>query len=167
MSWFTQFLSWFGYQDKKLLAAKTEQAVVEDWEPKVPTPTFDLREVFLEAIQEVHEETYKAERELLNDTKLRSYIKNVIKAVGSGLSSDRYDFVLIHAHDAQVPNGAWTPFARIMIELFKEIGLPATNEGSYIKVMKADVKKAFGALKTEVVDVDERVRTMLSQGVYR
>jgi hypothetical protein len=54
-----------------------------------------------------------------------------------------------------------------MIGLFKSINLPATNEGTYMKLMKDDIKQAFGALKRPTIDIDERMRAMLSQGIYR
>jgi hypothetical protein len=138
-----------------------------DWEPRPPMPTFSIQDVFFEAIQEAHEEAYKAERELLDDAKLHKYVKNVIKAIGLGMNKDAYEFVLIHPHDIKLPNASWEPFCQIMIGLFKTIDLKATNEGTYMKVMKKDVKNAFGGLKKPVLDIDERMRAMLSQGIYR
>lgn len=148
----------------------TEPEVVgNDWEilPPPPTPAFSIQEVFFEAIQEAHEEAYKAERELLDDAKLRKYIKGVIKTISTGMNKDSYEFVLIHPHDIKLPDASWEPFCQIMIGLFKTIDLKATNEGSYMKVMKKDVKKAFGGLKKPIIDIDERTRAMLSQGIYR
>lgn len=167
MNW---FLKLFGLGPKELPAPIHEpepDVVGADWEPQPPKPAFSIQDIFYEAIQEAHEEAYKAERELLNDVKLRKYIKEFIKTIGLGLNKDNYDFILIHPHDIKLPEASWTPFAQIMIGLFKEIGLKATDEGRYLKLMKKDVKKSFGGLKKPILDIDERTRAMLSQGVYR
>lgn len=168
MNWLLRLL---GLGPKELPAPIHEpsepEVVANDWEPRPPTPFFSLQDVFFEAIQEAHEEAYKAERELLDDVKLRKYIKGVIKAISLGMNKDAYEFILIHPHDIKLPNASWEPFYQIMIGLFKTIDLKATNEGTYMKVMKKDVKRAFGGLKKPVIDIDERTRAMLSQGFYR
>lgn len=162
MSWFSWLIFW-----KK----KSEPEPVPDQRllmPPVPTPAIELRDVFLEAIQEVHEEVYAKERELLNDTKLRSYIKNFISAVSTDLAKgDHYDFILVHSYQVKIDKDIWSPFSLIMIELLKSIDLPAEKSDDYIKLQKADVRRVFGDLKKQVIDIDERARTMLSQGIYR
>lgn len=158
--WLTTFF--FGERRAKQLPA----ADVHDESPIVQSAVL-LDDIFLEAIQESHEEVYKLEYELLNDNKLRTYIKNAVKEMNVGVNKDSYEFILIHPHDCGVNSKVWTPFAQIMIRLCKSIDLPATDEGSYLKVMKKDVRKAFGALKKQVIDIDERTRAMLSQGIYR
>jgi hypothetical protein len=125
-----------------------------------------IQDIFLDTIQEVHDETYKLERELLDDAKLRGYIKNTIRAIMPHMT-DRYEFVLIHPSDVNINEKIWATFCQIMIGLFKTIDLPATNEGTYMKLMKDDIKKSFGALKKSTIDIDERMRAMLSQGIYR
>ncbi len=126
-----------------------------------------LNDVFLEAIQESYDEEYKLEIELLNDAKLREYIKNAVKAMTRGLTKESYDFILIHPSDAKIDARIWKPFGDILVRLCKEIDLPAVNEGSYVNVKKKDVRAAFDKLKKQVIDIDERTRAMLSQGIYR
>lgn len=159
MNWFYKLL---GFKEKELPAPGYEEPIRE--EPREEKP-FNIQEVFLEAIQEAHEEAYIAERELLNDVKLQKYIRDTIKVIAS--NNDHYEFVLVHPHDIKLPAASWAPFAQIMIGLFKEINLKASDEGSYLKVMKKDVKRAFGSLKKQTIDIDERTRAMLSQGIYR
>jgi len=157
MSWFSWLLFW---QKKELPPAiPLDSPIIQE----IPR----LDDIFLEAIQESHEEVYKLERELLNDEKLRSYIKKVVKTMSTSVNKDSYDFILVHPHDCGVDSRVWGPFAQIIIQLCKSIDLPATDEGSYLKVMKKDVRKAFGALKHQVIDIDERTRAMLSTGIYR
>lgn len=169
MNW---LLKLFGLGKKELAPAPIHHEIESStvgatWFPDPLVPKFSMQDVFLDAIQEVHEETYRAELELLDDEKLRNYIKNVIKAISVGVNKDAYEFVLIRPHDVRVPPASWELFCGIMIGLFETINLKVTNEGNYMKVMKKDVKKSFRALKRPVVDIDERTRAMLSQGIYR
>jgi hypothetical protein len=169
MNW---LLKLFGLGKKELAPAPIHQEsnpeiVGEYWVPDPLVPKFNMQDVFLDAIQEAHEETYRAELELLDDEKLRKYIKNVIKTISVGVNKDAYEFVLIHPHDVKIPPASWEMFCGIMVGLFETISLKVTNEGNYMKVMKKDVKKSFRALKRPVIDIDERTRAMLSQGVYR
>lgn len=153
----------FGIGKKELAPAP---APIHDDSPLVQAaPTLD--DIFLEAIQESHEEIYKLEYELLNDVKLRDHIKSAVKAMHVGANKDSYDFILIHPHECGIDSKVWPVFAQILIRLCQSIGLPATDEGSYLKVLKKDVSRAFGALKKQVIDIDERTRAMLSQGIYR
>jgi len=158
MNW---LLRLFGLGKKEL-----PPAPIHDDSPLVQAAT-TLDDIFLEAIQESHEEIYKLEYELLNDAKLRSYIKAAVKIMHAGVNKDSYDFILIHPHECGLDSKVWPVFAQILIRLCQSIGLPATDEGPYLKVMKKDVAKAFGALKKQIVDIDERTRAMLSTGIYR
>jgi hypothetical protein len=133
-------------------------------ETHVPLP---LTDVFLEAIQETYNEQYKAEQELLNDSKLRDYIKKAIKKINKDLTGDSYSFIHVHPHDVGISGAIWDPFAKILIELCKHIDLPAENKGGHLYLEKKDVARAFGALKKTSIDIDERTRAMLSTGIYR
>ncbi len=135
--------------------------------PQLPPASVPLQDVFMEAIQESYDEQYKLELELLNDAKLREYVKNMVKAMNKGLTKDSYDFILLHPSDAKINERIWSPFAKIMIQLCKSIDIPAKDESSYLNVSKKDVKAAFEKLKRDVIDIDERTRAMLSQGIYR
>jgi len=126
-----------------------------------------LSDIFREAIQETHDEINQLERELLDDVKLRQYIKNTVRAMTLGLNKDSYDFILIHPSDAKISDKIWRPFAQIMVQLCAEIGIKAKDETTYLNVDKKEVRKAFANLKKQVVDIDERTRAMLSQGIYR
>lgn len=132
--------------------------------PAAPVP---LNDVFLEAIQESYDAQYKLELELMNDAKLREYIKNTVKAMVNDLEYDRYDFIMLYPHDAKISPHIWEPFAKIMSELCKTIDLPTELRDGHLYAKKSDVKRAFNALKVRVIDIDERVRAMLSQGIYR
>lgn len=154
-------MNWF----LRLLGFKKVEAPAPIHElPAAPVP---LNDVFLEAIQETYDEQYKAELELMNDSKLREYVKNTVKAMSRGLTKDSHNFILLHASDAKIDEKAWRAFAKIMVRLCEEIGLPAKDEGGYINVNKKDVAKAFENLRKQVIDIDERTRAMLSQGIYR
>jgi len=162
VNWFYKLL---GFKEKQLPPPGHEEPIYEL--PGAYTTPVPLDDVFLEAIQESYDEEYKLELQLLNDAKLRQYVKNSVKAMTSGLTKDSYDFILIHPSDAKIDAKIWKPFAQILIALCKEIGLPAEAESGYINVKKKDVKKAFDNLKKQVIDIDERTRAMLSQGIYR
>jgi hypothetical protein len=150
----------FGIRPKELPAPIHGESLPE-------LPPAPLNDVFLEAIQESYDETYRLELELLNDAKLREYIKNTVKAMSRGLTKDSYDFILIHPSDAKINDKIWHPFAKIMIQLCAEIGIKAKDETSYLNVDKKQVREAFEKLKKQVIDIDERTRAMLSQGIYR
>ena len=70
--------------------------------PEFTPPPAPLNDVFLEAIQETYDETYKLELELLNDSKLRDYIKKAVKKMNKDLHADSYSFVHIHPHDVGI-----------------------------------------------------------------
>ena len=160
IDWFLRLLGF-----RKVIPALPAVSVESELEPILaPVP---LNDVFLEAIQETYDEQYKAELELLNDKKLREYVKNMVKAMSRGINKDSYDFILLSYSDAKIDSNAWRPFAKIMIKLCAEIDLAAQDDGNYINVKKKDVKRAFDNLKKQVIDIDERTRAMLSQGIYR
>jgi len=162
MNW---LLRLFGLGPKELPRAPIHEpapaAYIEP--PTVPL----LSDIFREAIQETHDEINQLERELLDDVKLRQYIKNTVRAMTLGLNKDSYDFILIHPSDAKISDKIWRPFAQIMVKLCAEIGIHAKDEATYLNVDKKEVRKAFTNLKKQVVDIDERTRAMLSQGIYR
>lgn len=126
-----------------------------------------LNDIFLDAIQEVHEEQYEVERELLNDKKLLDYIKRSIKEIKKDLTGDSHTFIHFYPHDINMDSRIWAPFSKILIELFKTIDIPVEHKGSYLYMEKSHVSKAFDALKKQIIDIDERTRTMLSTGIYR
>lgn len=150
------------------------------WRKKLPPPihelpapqpaavdTTPLNDVFLEAIQESYDEQYKAELELLNDSKLREYVKNAVKEVNKDITGESYSFIHLYPHEVGISDKAWMPFAKILIELFKTIGVHAENKGGHLYLDKKEVIEAFSNLKRNVIDIDERTRAMLSQGIYR
>lgn len=149
-----------------------EQKLVEEVEeslnPYEPPQLGSMRNVFLEAIQETQEEQVKLESELLNDNKLREYVKNVIKATAKKLLEDKHNFILIHPHEVKLSNDKlWPLFAKIMVKLFKEIDINAQIADTYLDLDKKEVREAFSKMKRQSIDIDERTRAMLSQGIYR
>lgn len=160
MNWFKWLFFW---------QKKEEPAPIHS-PPALPPAVIDttpLSHVFLEAIQESYDEQYKAELELLNDTKLREYIKNAIKEINKDITGESYSFIHLYPHEVGVSTKAWVPFAKILIELCKTIDLPVENKGSHLYFDKEKVIVAFDNLKKQVIDIDERTRAMLSQGIYR
>lgn len=159
MSWYDFFFFW---RKKEAAPIHEPLALAESTYEHVP-----LSDVFMEAIQETYDEQYKLELELLNDKRLREYIKNAVKAMSMGLNKDTYDFVLIHASDVNIDSRIFPVFGKIMVKLCAEIDLPIKFEDSYLNIKKNDIRKSFDNLKKQVIDIDERARTMLSTGIYR
>jgi hypothetical protein len=115
------------------------------------------------AAQQVVEEQNKSERQHLTDKKLRGYFQKSIKFVLSHLDTDSYDFVLIHHFVAGVPSSAFGIFAVIFAKACNQLGIDATVETTYVKVLKPSVRKLLQTIPTTTprIDINEKVRAML------
>lgn len=135
--------------------------------PALPPARPDLSKVFLEAIDEVEQETHRQELELLQGTKLQDALKKAIKKMAAQLP-DKYDFVLVHDSDVGVQKGAFPIFYKVIKGVLQEYEIPSSMDGdSYFKVDKKHIRPAFEKLRNRNVDIDEHTRSLLRQGIYR
>lgn len=134
----------------------------------LPSTTLSLNDIFVETIKEVERETYKQEFELLQDDKLAEYLRAAVKYMAANLNKDTYSFILIHPRDLKIPANIFATFCEIARKVFKEYGINIDlSSPGYLRVEKLEVNKCFKSLRTTSIDIDERVRAMLSRGVYR
>lgn len=132
-----------------------------------PTPE-SLITMFMDSVKEVHGEQRKLEQELNDNAKLSRLIKKTIRAmVEEEAKNDSYSFIHIHHFQIGVKEPIFQVYARIFSGVAKELGLPVEIEKGYIRVQKRDLREAFEKLRNSEVDIDERTRAMLSQGIYR
>lgn len=151
-------------------SVEEEEEEEEEMPEPLPLSTYSpFHDVFYDVFKEVNEERTKAERDLLNDEKLRTYLKNSFKYLASQLVKDIKGTSMISSLDAKVPAPAWETYRKIFCGLCLELGInanvPVTSE--YINVEMSSVKKAFDKMCVKQVDVDERIRAMLHKGPYR
>jgi hypothetical protein len=132
-----------------------------------PTPE-SLSAMFVDSVKEVHAEQRKLERELNDNAKLSKLIRKTIRAmVDEEAKGDTYSFIHVHHFQIGVKETVFQVYARIFSGVAKELGLPVEIEKGYIRVQKRDLREAFEKLRSSEVDIDERTRAMLSQGIYR
>lgn len=125
-------------------------AVVEDSSQSVGNA---LSNIIKSALTELAEEKLKLTEEHLSDEKVKKYFNLTIKKMISGLKTDTYDFVLISAHDIGCPKEIIPMFIEIFSEACKEIGIKAVvagADGGYIKLDKAEIKKAIGKISEPI-----------------
>jgi DNA-directed RNA polymerase subunit L len=125
-----------------------------------------LNEVFLEAVNEVHAARYEKEKELLNDQKLRAYIKKFLKYGVSEAPSHQHSF-LVSSSDLGMEKSILYTFYKIVHELCNNFKIKTEWTGQYISVDSPSFMAAMETLYTPVINIDERMRAMLSQGIYR
>ncbi len=132
-----------------------------------PTPE-SLSAMFVSSVQEVHAEQRKLEQELNDNNKLAKLIKKTIHAmVEEEAKNDTYSFIHIHHFQIGMKEPVFQVYARIFKGVAKEIGMPVEIEKGYFRVQKKDLRATFEKLRGSEVDIDERTRAMLSQGIYR
>ncbi len=172
------WLFWLGRVIRVVPAKKIEVRVME--EPK-PTEQPDqlaclvshnpLQTTFMEAFRETHRLMHEKELELLNDEKLRSYLKKSFSylatqllTVGSGSS------ILFSADHIGMPPTLFHPtFFHIFQGVCKELEIEAKfPNDTYIFVNVRSLRKAVEKLSLPEVDVEERIRAMcFKNGPYR
>lgn len=132
---------------------------------------YDIRGVFREAAQEVGQKFHEYDAELLDNDKLRGYIKMTVKYLATKFFTDSSAAnILVCCGDMKdFPTGLWTSFMLIFCKLCEELGISAsTSSGGYIHVDRTSFGKFMDSLaKDYVINIDERVRAMLSSGPYR
>lgn len=127
-----------------------------------------LSAMFIESVQEVHHEVRKLERELNDNAKLAKLFKKTIQEiVQEENKNDTYNFIHIHSFQIGLKEPVFQVYARIFKSVAAELGLKVELEKGYFRVYKADLRKTFEKLRGSEVDIDERTRAMLSQGIYR
>lgn len=128
----------------------------------------DLKTVFIEVVQERQQEL-RRNRELLDDAKLARLIRKTIKYLVTEMSKkdDKYSFVLIHDSSVGLDTDVFNTYCKIFRGVCKELDITVEIESSYMKVEKRDMQRAFDKITQGGIDIDERTRAMLSQGIYR
>jgi hypothetical protein len=169
MNW---FLKLFGLGPKELPAP-----IHDEPEPTVCPPvtsedefkfavSSSLNEVFIEAVNEVHAARYEKEKELLNNQKLREYIKKFLKYGVSEAPTHQFSF-LVSSSDLGMPTAVLYTFYKIVNELCQNFKIKTEWTGQYISVDCKSFMAAMEGLYVPTIDIDERMRAMLSQGIYR
>jgi hypothetical protein len=122
-----------------------------------------LLSIIQDAAQEVAEDKAKIEKELFTNEKVRGYFQKAIKYVMVHLDSDSYNFVLVHANDAGLPEKGFSVFAEMFVRACKELGISSEINATYIRVDKPGVRKLIAKLPTQTprINIDEKVRAML------
>lgn len=132
-----------------------------------PTPE-SLSSMFVSSVQKVQSEQRKLEQELNDNAKLAKLIKKTIHAmVEEEAKNDTYSFIHIHHFQIGLKEPVFQIYARIFKGVAKELGMPVELEKGYFRVQKRDLRETFEKLRDSGVDIDERTRAMLSQGIYR
>jgi len=133
-------------------------------------PIFSSKNIFKEAAREALQKYHQQELELLDDEKLCEYIKDTVKYLVNDLvtNASSVNILVGQVRVPKIPKAAWNTFALIFCKLCKELGIEiASFTGDYIHVDKCSFEKFINSLKEDYIDIDERVRAMLSTGPYR
>lgn len=153
------------------------EPLVEIDEPEPLPPSMTQRDLVLQnlkvvardTIREMAEEQARREAELLASGKLQQLVQTALKYIAKELQkTESYDFILIHDNNVGIQKDSWEAFKKIiLIPLLKEFDIPATDNGEYIKVDKAPVRRALSKMLPPAMDIDESMRELLHTGVYR
>lgn len=128
-----------------------------------------LKVVAADTIREMAEEQARKEAELLASGKLQQLVQTALKYLAKELQKDEsYDFILVHDNNVGLKESTWTAFKKIIfIPLLKEFDIPASDQGTYVKVDKAPLRKALSKMLPSAMEIDESMRELLHTGVYR
>jgi hypothetical protein len=131
--------------------------------PKAREP--GLIDIIKDAAQEVADERVKVERDLFTNDKVRTYFQKSIKYVMTQLDGDSYNFVLVHANNAGIPDKGFQLFAQVFSKACNELGISTEINATYVRVDKPGVRKLLDKIPTSTprVDINEKVRVMLGR----
>jgi hypothetical protein len=124
----------------------------------------NITDIIRDVAQEVAEEQRKLEHKFFSDEKLKYYFRQSIKHIVSKLDTNSYDFVLLHDHNADVPQEVFNVFSQIFVKACSQLGIAAKPDMTYIHVGKPSFRKFLKTIQTKTpqINIDEKARTMLN-----
>src|SRR5271166_3098704 len=171
MSFFAWFDKLFSSEQSPVLSVVENESPYRDPGPDplpdhyrepMPTPVSSehpFTSMMREATKQVASERARIQESWFDNGKTRGYFQKAITFMVREVDKNDFDFILLHDHQAGVPQEAWPLFSQIFMQVCKEMGLHIKNEGTYLTIQKADLRKLLEKMDSPKVDVQEQVRT--------